>query len=1753
MPYSATSSRMLPQPKSAAPAKGTSALAPPALPPSLRLPARGPERGRRGIADITNVAARRQPPKGPSADLPAVHEPTLAPRRVTGLGVPSLRPFASCEAGAGVLSDHRPDSRANPPVLDPSCLLRLFRQARSLDRETEGMCSEHTGNTSRAENGDTYSLRHPQPESASFSAGSSAWPQRGVEHFDFHPRGPHAPRKSSHQGELRSVHPDAAKPFGTSGVERGDARAGDFAADKTEHPLSSLRSSSSSSELHQVRRNPLVEALTRHDSQAEGEAPTLHGSSQESVDNHCPAVEDSRSSAVRDPGTRDTCDVDANAAAWCIRKPDTRDTCDVDANAAAWCTRNPDVRDVDANAAARCPHDPDTRDASDAGDSQSSAERDAAALLHRITQLELHNARLRAATLLPPPSPAGLRGREPAPVSPCRTVLAGAKKPRTPPDASPSRFLDMGGTSPFDPQPQQRPEKKRSPSPASSDGGERLPAAPSECSETESDRRFNETYAQGVEVQPQQRPAKKRSSSPAAASSDEVQRLPAASECSETESDRRFNETYEVPPFDPQPRQHPAKKRSPSPAAASSDEGELPAAPSECSETESDRRFNELYAQCVADGEYYSGDDDDEPYIPPSGPPHGNPRAAGLQTSTGGEEGEGHAIDGCPVHSLPPAEHGEECIAADEPYHPPNTRTAGLRTSTGGEEGEGHTTGGGPVHSPPTAEHREECTAADEPWSGGEARGCGTVSSLSLPPRGEEGASGSGEESAPDCCASPPPLRTKQLRATGGSTMKQSAGWSSATSHPAPPASEAAAALAGSYAQTDREKMCATGESTVTQSAGWSPATSHPAPPASEAETAAAMAGPGDAGSSIYAQNDREKVCAVGESMMKQSAGWSSATSHPAPPASEATAGLYAQNDREKMCAPGESTTKQPAATIHPAPPASGADGAAAMAKVCDLLQRMFGAAEITVGADDDDDDDDDDNDNGTGTARPTAAGRWCASTTAEAAPAGVLTTPPTPVASFPTNVQPALAAERWAPRGTYPSLQASEITRAGVPPPKLPNRPSFPGDLACFTAVLESSNLYRYELDGVLGFYNASPNRQYSLTFDFKDAPGILPVPHDGSQPGRAAARAGRLSLTIGPGETKDFVSGPVDGYTVTVEFSRPDNAFHRAARDRIPTAGAPLEQCNVAGKPGGGLLESQTSRLYCGNQTSKPEQSTITGNPGGGVCGLLENQTSREVQDRAGRSTGGPGPGECDVEFPPAQASLCKPEQGSTARRPWFRLADVLRGGGGGGGSCGLLAAPVQPNTIALGSVADAGIASALAILAEFPALIARVFESGDCGRHHQWSVDARSDITVHRHDSAGEPPFGGGSGWHTTVLYSGGVQRVVRVDEYLPFEGYRPAFAHHLTECGELWVPLACKALAKCKGSYAAARRAGAAAAVDCLAGLPHDVHALGAERKLPSGGDLFAAARGGLRGGAACFVVTPRSGPKRVVSRAFSPAHGGGGPQEDSFSKVLAENGLLRSCGYAVVRVEEVASAAGVRKMVQIRNPWMDPRAWKGRWCHASTQWGQCPDVAAALSMDFSDDGCLWLEWDEVVAWFSTLSILHTRNFRTLTSLMRVNSGVPTCIVQLDMETRSTVHTTAQVLTDPNTDTWARVPVCVLRKKSRSSQPPLWSLSSEPWNDLEEGNHWLVARLPRGAADGAARVTISSEAPIGSAAFFEPSPSLVQLLLHTGLTAASLSALPPSEEAVQYDTLLETAVQLRVPGEETRNLVVDTIAF
>eukprot|EP01065_Artemidia_motanka_P020100 TRINITY_DN2406_c2_g4_i1.p1 TRINITY_DN2406_c2_g4~~TRINITY_DN2406_c2_g4_i1.p1 ORF type:complete len:1094 (+),score=345.69 TRINITY_DN2406_c2_g4_i1:41-3283(+) len=472
---------------------------------------------------------------------------------------------------------------------------------------------------------------------------------------------------------------------------------------------------------------------------------------------------------------------------------------------------------------------------------------------------------------------------------------------------------------------------------------------------------------------------------------------------------------------------------------------------------------------------------------------------------------------------------------------------------------------------------------------------------------------------------------------------------------------------------------------------------------------------------------------------------------------------------------------------------------------------------------------------------------------------------------------------------------------------------PTVPGS---WEAMLEDGRLFKLQkvLEGpdsgrtALLFYNGTRDTHFTVQYVFG--------PQSELQVGGSHVEVDDESMTytcgVGPGETRSFVHGHINGYRMTVKYG--------------PVG---PEQLAATARQYDGLVTQQLAALK--NAAQERGVDLRSDVDVAKMCADLDIQY-------------------VDWRFPPRPTTLSRPWEGRFTAWPWMRPRDYLTSEVGGAaavfaadGDPGTHRDAVQPNDLMPGVFGDLWLSSAAAALAEHPRLLRRLFlraPDSRCGAHA---------LRISKH------------GWWQTVV----------VDDYLPSRGRMPACVSNIREPGELWGAVLEKAVAKVHGSYQALRNGDSVEALQDLTGFPverfdwHDVNLFGRLEKLMDpvyGGADFVPV---LCTAPGKRDVDSAGGPDADSSEAAGTAHL---PAGCAFA-VLAVRRCRSSStpgGLRMLRLRDALlppSCEGVAR-------------WRGRWSAADPAWVQLPEVAEQLAAERGEsDSSFWMEWSDAHKVFS----------------------------------------------------------------------------------------------------------------------------------------------------------------------------------
>ncbi|KAG5506487.1 hypothetical protein JKF63_05990 [Porcisia hertigi] len=274
-----------------------------------------------------------------------------------------------------------------------------------------------------------------------------------------------------------------------------------------------------------------------------------------------------------------------------------------------------------------------------------------------------------------------------------------------------------------------------------------------------------------------------------------------------------------------------------------------------------------------------------------------------------------------------------------------------------------------------------------------------------------------------------------------------------------------------------------------------------------------------------------------------------------------------------------------------------------------------------------------------------------------------------------------------------------------------------------------------------------------------------------------------------------------------------------------------------------------------------------------------------------------------------------------------------------------------PLSPVFIEPGDLGDSWVVGAMAALAEHTHLLLRMFR-------HPFS--SQKGVAEQR------------LGAYRVTLNVRGWWRSVIVDDYFPLtEGCSyMKYAHSRRDVRELWVPLLEKAYAKVSGGYSRIVVGDPLVALRDFTGWPCAHYDLSFFSDIADASASFASRlmRYDRHGFQIILYTAPRfdmdatvvqtdecisSAEMSLPSVVEASGHG-------TSTGAGAGQGLLAGMVYPVVRILQFSTKPFCAELTlfQVRNPWGDVAAWKGRWRCGSPLWVEQPKVAAACHMQAS---------------------------------------------------------------------------------------------------------------------------------------------------------------------------------------------------
>jgi len=307
-------------------------------------------------------------------------------------------------------------------------------------------------------------------------------------------------------------------------------------------------------------------------------------------------------------------------------------------------------------------------------------------------------------------------------------------------------------------------------------------------------------------------------------------------------------------------------------------------------------------------------------------------------------------------------------------------------------------------------------------------------------------------------------------------------------------------------------------------------------------------------------------------------------------------------------------------------------------------------------------------------------------------------------------------------------------------------------------------------------------------------------------------------------------------------------------------------------------------------------------------------------------------------DLSFIPGDNAICRPGVDTDiAKTAWERPTDFLLEKWH---PYVCLFNKIEPNDIDQGGLGDCYYLCSLASLAEFPDKVMDAFA------HPTSNSKLKAEQAV---------------GAHRVTLNKGGWWSVYLLDNYFPTKAGVPTFAKNREDPSELWVMLLEKAYAKAHGSYSAIAGGDPLQALQDLTGYPFT--------RIDEG------IADAIKGDHKLFGKLKRWDEEKALITMSTPGHDNaayaGGQNDAAMQARYDKAGLALGHAYSVLRVIE----ADGHRMVQIRNPWGNGVEWTGAWGDDDPRWKSEGTVAKACNYEKADDGTFWMEWADVIKYFT----------------------------------------------------------------------------------------------------------------------------------------------------------------------------------
>ncbi|CAK9029372.1 Calpain-type cysteine protease DEK1 (Phytocalpain DEK1) (Protein DEFECTIVE KERNEL 1) (ZmDEK1) [Durusdinium trenchii] len=312
-------------------------------------------------------------------------------------------------------------------------------------------------------------------------------------------------------------------------------------------------------------------------------------------------------------------------------------------------------------------------------------------------------------------------------------------------------------------------------------------------------------------------------------------------------------------------------------------------------------------------------------------------------------------------------------------------------------------------------------------------------------------------------------------------------------------------------------------------------------------------------------------------------------------------------------------------------------------------------------------------------------------------------------------------------------------------------------------------------------------------------------------------------------------------------------------------------------------------------------------------------------------------------DHDFPPERSSLCRDwsklsagEQETWATYEWRRIGTLTPDSAEGP----LFDGGISPNDIHQGQLGDCYFLSSLAVLAEFPGLIKKLF-----------AQDQQSS-----------------KGSYGVRMCLNGTWEDVVVDDKVPFDPRTDAPAFARPKAGaEKWVLILEKAWAKVNGDYQ-----------NIIGGDP---------------GQMLRTLTG------ARTERLDMADPKLVWDSLVLAEQSGFVQTATIYEKpgdLQATVGIVENHAYAILGIFETRFRGRALKLLKIRNPWGNFE-WKGDWSDASPLWSQ--ELKQLVHFTDEDDGTFHMSLEDFGRVFSVVHICHTRSDQSYVSSEQVTFCKP----------------------------------------------------------------------------------------------------------------------------------------------------------